>query len=87
MAIGSALLLTALGEKGYAELVGHHLSQGFGTSQCTDLELAWYETRPEAEAAGAAVIAPGLPDRTALTLSPPYSSKAEGIGCVRLKVL
>jgi len=73
VAIGSALLLTALGEKGYAELVGHHLSQGFGTSQRADLALDWYETGMEAEAAGAAVFAPGLPDRSALIRKAAYS--------------
>lgn len=73
VAIGSALLLTALGEKGYAELVGHHLSQGFGTSQRADLALAWYESGLEAEAAGAAVFAPGLPDRALLIRKAAYT--------------
>lgn len=65
VAIGSALLLTVLGEKGYAELIGHHLSQGFGASQRPDLALGWYEM--SLEAAGAtSVFAPGMPDRPAL---------------------
>jgi len=73
VAIGSALLLTALGEKAYAELVGHHLSQGFGTSRRPDLSLAWYEVGLEAETTGVTVFAPGLPDRTALIRQAAYS--------------
>jgi hypothetical protein len=33
VAIGSALLLTALGERAYSEYLGHHLSQGYGASE------------------------------------------------------
>jgi len=69
VATGSALLLTALGERGYAELLGHHLSQGVGVAKRTDLALAWYETGLEAETA---VFAPGLPDRTALIRKAAY---------------
>jgi hypothetical protein len=43
VAIGSALVLTALGEGGYAELAGHHLSQGFGATVRPDLALDWYD--------------------------------------------
>lgn len=43
VAIGSALVLTALGEGGYAELPGHHLSQGFGATVRPDLALDWYD--------------------------------------------
>lgn len=43
-ALGGALLLTGLGERPYAELVGHHLHGGFGTAEKnTDLALSWYE--------------------------------------------
>ncbi|MEO8244450.1 MAG: peptidoglycan-binding domain-containing protein, partial [bacterium] len=73
VAIGSALLLTALGEKAYAELVGHHLSQGFGATQRPDLALAWYEMGLDAAAGGTAVFAPGLPDRTALIRKAAYA--------------
>lgn len=64
VAIGTALLLTALGEKGYAELLGHHLSQGFGATVRPDLALGWYETGIGATSAGGTVFAPGMPDRT-----------------------
>jgi peptidoglycan hydrolase-like protein with peptidoglycan-binding domain len=56
VAIGSALVLTALGQGGYAELPGHHLSQGFGVPRRPDLALDWYEA---ALAAPVAVFAPG----------------------------
>jgi peptidoglycan hydrolase-like protein with peptidoglycan-binding domain len=63
VAIGSALVLTALGDKGYAELLGHHLSQGFGTVPRPDLAADWYQTGLEASDNGHAVFAPGLPER------------------------
>jgi peptidoglycan hydrolase-like protein with peptidoglycan-binding domain len=43
LAIGSGLLLVAMGERAYGELMGHHLTEGFGASQRDDLSLAWYE--------------------------------------------
>lgn len=63
VAVGSALLLSAMGEAGYAELLGHHLSQGFGATQRPDLALEWYEMGLEAMGRGGAVFAPGLTDR------------------------
>ncbi len=67
VAIGSALLLSALGEKAYAELVGHHLSQGFGLAKRPDLAQTWYGAGTAAIEAGApAVFAPGQPERTDL---------------------
>ena len=73
VAIGSALLLTAMGEKGYAELLGHHLSQGFGAVQRPDLAEAWYETAVAAMAEGGAVFAPGLAGRGDLILKASYT--------------
>ncbi|MEP5760959.1 MAG: peptidoglycan-binding domain-containing protein [Litoreibacter sp.] len=67
VAIGSGLLLTALGEPVYGELMGHHLTQGFGASKRNDLALAWYERGLSAVEGGAtAVFAPGQPERTTL---------------------
>lgn len=63
VAVGSALLLTAMGEAGYAELLGHHLSQGFGAAVRPDLALDWYQTGLDAMGQGAAIFAPGLGDR------------------------
>jgi peptidoglycan hydrolase-like protein with peptidoglycan-binding domain len=66
-ALGSALILTALGELPYAELIGHHLMFGFGTAPRQDLAVAWYGLGIEALKAGAVpVFAPGQPERAAL---------------------
>ena len=64
LALGSALVLTALGEKAYAELVAHHMSMGFGTVVRADLAFGWYQMGLEAAKSGAVVFAPGLTDRT-----------------------
>ena len=67
VAIGSGLILVALGEQVYAELMGHHLSQGFGATSRQDLADGWYAMGISAiEAGQAAVFAPGQPERTAL---------------------
>lgn len=67
VAIGSGLLLTALGERVYGELMGHHLSQGFGATQRADLAGQWYAMAIEALDAGQpAVFAPGQSERTEL---------------------
>lgn len=67
VAIGSALILTALGEQVYGELMGHHLSQGFGATQRRDLAGPWYEMALTAlEAGQMAVFAPGQPERVQL---------------------
>ncbi|MBE9640632.1 peptidoglycan-binding domain-containing protein [Salipiger mangrovisoli] len=66
-AIGSALLLVALGQAPYGELLGHHLSQGIGAARRPDLSLGWYAGALDALEAGAApVFAPGLPERAQL---------------------
>ncbi len=67
VAIGSGLILVALGEQVYAELMGHHLSQGFGATSRQDLADQWYTMGIQAVEAGQpAVFAPGQPERTAL---------------------
>ncbi len=43
LAIGSSLVLSALGETGYAELPAHHLSQGFGAPRRPNLSMDWYD--------------------------------------------
>lgn len=64
VALGSALLLTVLGEQVYGELMGHHLAQGFGASKRADLALAWYDMSLTAVDNGAvSVFAPGQPER------------------------
>ncbi|WP_296641393.1 peptidoglycan-binding domain-containing protein [Roseinatronobacter sp.] len=64
LAIGSGLLLVAMGERAYGELMGHHLTEGFGASQRDDLSLAWYEHG--LDPAKTAVFAPMQPERDVL---------------------
>jgi hypothetical protein len=67
VAVGSALLLYALGEGVYGELMGHHLSQGFGPAKSTDMAASWYEAGlAAADSGAAAVFVPGQPERTEL---------------------
>jgi len=73
LALGSALLLTALGEQPYAELMGHHLSQGFGASKRADLAVPWYQTAAQSIQNGATpVFAPGQPERNSLIIKAAY---------------
>ena len=67
VAMGSALLLVALGSDPHAELLGHHLNQGFGGSPDTTRASAWYGRAIEALNGGAApVFAGDQPGRTEL---------------------
>jgi hypothetical protein len=67
VAVGSALLLYAMGEGVYGELMGHHLSQGFGPAKRVDMATSWYDAGLAAVDAGAAaVFVPGQPERTEL---------------------
>ena len=67
VALGSALLLYATGDRVYAELIGHHLAQGFGTTRQIDAARFWYADALSALDAGSpAVFAPGQPERTEL---------------------
>ncbi len=66
-AIGSALLLVALGNAPYSELLGHHLSQGFGATERLDLAADWYSHALNALESGTTpVFTPGQPERTEL---------------------
>jgi peptidoglycan hydrolase-like protein with peptidoglycan-binding domain len=76
VALGSALLLTAVGEEVYAELMGHHLNEGFGTTRRPDLALAWYQDAVEAVEGGAEpVFAPGDTGRTGLIRKAAFPSQ------------
>ncbi|MEM6760976.1 MAG: peptidoglycan-binding domain-containing protein [Pseudomonadota bacterium] len=67
VALGSALMLYAMGDHVYGELMGHHLAQGFGTNQRVDAARVWYAQGLKAVDAGApAVFAPGQPERVEL---------------------
>ncbi|WP_136637161.1 peptidoglycan-binding domain-containing protein [Pseudooceanicola onchidii] len=64
VALGSALLLVGAGQTPYAETVGHHMTQGFGTTANADKAKGWYDMAISALDNGAApVFAPGQADR------------------------
>lgn len=68
VALGSSLILFALGEQVYGELLGHHLSQGFGTTKRMDLAAGWYDPAFIAMESGATplVTAAAVPERVAM---------------------
>lgn len=67
VALGSALLLSTLGEPAYGELLGHHLREGFGTTKRNDLAMQWYQASLSAIENGAEpVILPAQSDRPML---------------------
>ena len=80
VAIGSALLLTSLGEGAYGELLGHHLSQGYGAKVRPDLALDWYDTGLAAMGAGAAIFAPGIVDRPDLIRKAAFTIGGRAMG-------
>jgi hypothetical protein len=73
VAIGSALLLAAMGERGYSEYLGHHLSQGFGATERPDLAMDWYQMSLDAMEQGQMVVAPGMAGRDALIRKASYT--------------
>lgn len=73
VAIGSALLLTALGERAYGEYLGHHLSQGYGATERPDLAMDWYQIAIEAMDQGQLVVAPEVAGRDALLQKASYA--------------
>ena len=67
MAVGSALLLSSMGEAAYGALLGHHLLEGFGTTTRRDLAAEWYNASLTAIENGAApAFMPGQPERVQL---------------------
>lgn len=67
VALGSALLLVGTGKAPYAEMVGHHMAQGFGVTRSAEAAQDWYDMAVSALANGATpVFAPGQPERVAL---------------------
>jgi len=74
VAVASSLLLAALGEGAYAELLGHHLSQGFGAAKRPDLAFDWYDMALKAaDQGGTTPCAPGQPDRMQLVRKAAYT--------------
>ena len=68
VAMGSSLLLVALGETSYGELPGHHLLQGIGASQREAMAVDWLRSSVPANPAVATNVAfaPGPESRNAL---------------------
>ena len=80
VAIGSALILTSVGEAAYSELVGHHLAAGIGAAQRMDLALPWFDQSLTAGSNGAVqVFAPGMTDRAALIRLAAYSAAGRNV--------
>lgn len=75
VAIGSALILTVLGERAFGELVGHHLASGIGTAARPDLSLPWFDDALGGEVA--AVFAPGMADRAGLVRMAAYGTAGQ----------
>lgn len=84
VALGSGLLLTALGEEAYGELMGHHLNEGFGTTRRPDLAQDWYRAAVEAVDQGATpVFAPGNDGRNDLLRQAVFGGAAQQGGTVQ----
>lgn len=67
VALGAALIMVGIGQRPYAELIGHHLSQGFGVAKSASQAQDWYAMAVGALEAGAEpVFAPGQPERAGL---------------------
>lgn len=67
VALGAGLIMTGLGKRPYAELVGHHMALGFGTQSAVQRAQDWYGVAITALEGGAEpVFAPGQPERVAL---------------------
>ena len=81
VALGSGLLLAALGVDAYSELMGHHLNEGFGTARRPDLARGWFAAAVEAVENGSEpVFAPGDPGRNALLRKAVFGADAGGQG-------
>ena len=81
VALGSGLLLAALGEDAYSELMGHHLNEGFGTARRPELAKQWYAAAVEAVENGAEpVFAPGDSGRNTLLRKAVFGADAGSRG-------
>lgn len=67
VALGAALVLVGTGKTPYAELVGHHLGQGYGAPASVDRARGWYDMALAALDGGATpVVMPGDAGRVEL---------------------
>ena len=56
MALGGATVLLSTGQMPYAEVMGHHLRWGFGTTRTPGAANGWYQTALDAMQQGAAPV-------------------------------
>ncbi|MBJ3761147.1 peptidoglycan-binding protein [Maribius pontilimi] len=63
LALGSGLLLVALGQSAYGELMGHHLHRGAGVAANPGRAKDWFDMGLSAAEAGDPVFAPSQPER------------------------
>lgn len=78
VAMGSALILAALGERAYGELVAHHLVSGIGAARRPDLALPWFDSALGAPGAEVpSPFAPGMADRAGLVRMAAYAAAGQ----------
>lgn len=82
VAIGSALILAALGEEAYGELPAHHLMQGIGTQQRQSLAADWFHASVQAPGTTTTQVTfrPGPDARNALILSAVDAAVGDAVG-------
>jgi peptidoglycan hydrolase-like protein with peptidoglycan-binding domain len=87
VAIASALVLYAMGDEVYGELIGHHLAQGYGVEQNTGLAQQWFDKSYAAHQAGKqAAFAPGQPERNDLVHNASMQVSGQGSALPTFKV-
>lgn len=78
VALGSALLLIAMGQDGYAELPGWHLARGQADAPRTDLAEGWYEISASAAGNGGGVFGGGDTARAGMLVDAAYALNGHG---------
>lgn len=82
VALGAALIMVGIGQRPYAELIGHHLSQGFGVTKSAERAQDWYAVAVGALETGAEpIFAPGQPERVDLIKT--AAARLNGISLVQ----
>ncbi len=80
VALGAALLLVGAGQTPYAELVGHHLAQGYGADKSAERSKPWYDLALGALDGGAApVFVPAQAERVELLRAAVNANAAGGL--------
>lgn len=74
VALGSALILAALGETAYGELPAHHLMQGIGAVQRRDLAAQWFDASVPVSLSTEVTFQPGPVARNQLVLAASHAA-------------